>query len=136
MKEALTFLDDLTKVFEYKFLYNNAEWDGCNSPDVLTVFHNNKINDWVYFDELDNIQQFQFNLIKCHSAHGFGGTTFSLDYYLDDKYTCGHPYIVAPTKEMLKQRKIDKLNSEIEWIDDLQQKRHKLCDEIERIEKM
>ena len=138
MKEERVFLEDLTKVFDTDFLYHNAYWSGTNDGEKTTVFHNNKINEWFYLnnDTLE-IKKFSFDNIHIFSMHGYGGTSFTPMYYLGNDITdVDFSYLVAPTIDMLKERKIQKLQEKIDWIDGLQKKKKSLFEEIEKVKNL
>lgn len=137
-KEVRVFLNDLTKVFDYDFLYNNVPWSGTNSPDEIYIYYDGNEHEWYKFGRDENIEKFKFDEIKIHSMHGFAGTVFDLffRYKNSDLYMIPQNGMVAKTVEDLKKKKIEHIYRQIEHIDALSQTKPSLFNQIENIKKM
>lgn len=134
LEENHVFLEDMSKIIDDNFINNNVEW--VNHGGKLTVFHNDKKNDWVYFNnETNEIKSFCFNKVVCSGFHGFGGTIYDYNFFLDDKPTeyCVGRYKFAPNSEKLKEIKIKEINYEIQRIDNLIKYKSELQNKIELI---
>ncbi len=135
IEKKVVFLDNMSEILNYDFITNTVGW--VNHGDPLTVFHNGKINKWVYFnDDTDEIKEFEFDEIHCVGMHGFGGTTYDYFFYLNgENVNIGYAKF-ASTIEILKNIKVKEINYEINRIDKLIEKKTTLLGKINLIQSL
>lgn len=129
------FLNDINQILDFEYISNNVGWG--NHGDSVVIFTNEKINEWVYFDNnLNEIKKFKFNEVGCIGSHSFGGTTYEYFFYLNKKIINIGWNKFAPTIEKLKLIKIDELNYEIKKIDRMVEQKPVLLNKIKMLEEI
>jgi len=115
IEKKLFFLDDMSEILNYDFITNTVGW--VNHGDPLTVFHNGKINKWVYFnDDTNEIKEFEFDEVHCYGTHSFSGTHYDYFFYLNGENVNVGQNNFSDTKEIfvkeLQKREEIKLKKE------------------------
>lgn len=125
-------IENIELMLDYEFLSKNVGWS--NHSDETFRYEDANRNIWFHYNEEKNIiESFEFDGIVCSGMHGFCGTSYTHQFYLDDEYIHEQHREFSNTRENLIQKLIRSAEYEISCAERILSKQEEKINKYEKL---